>query len=148
MHRILPTLLLLAACNDMDTLRIALLTQESTREVVEGSKHEAVVREAVAILGYDVRFVEPRRGSVVLELADIPSGPITGRALVMRGCFRAAWAVPRTHIIAHEVAHALGLEHVDADGNLMQRTAHPDNTDLEPFQQAELDRNVLQLWRC
>jgi hypothetical protein len=148
MNRILPTLLLLAACNDIDTLRIALLTQESTREVVEGSKHEAVVRDAVAILGYDVRFVEPRRGSVVLELVDIPPGSITGRALVMKGCFRAAWAVPRTHIIAHELGHALGLEHVDADGNVMTRTAHPDHTELEPFQQAKLDRNVLQLWRC
>lgn len=82
----------------------------------------ALLEEASDILQMPIEVQNTSYGAITLDVHDA-SGRIRGRAFGDTGCKRTAWAEPDPSVIAHEIAHTLGLDHVDDDSNLMSPTA-------------------------
>lgn len=131
MRSLLAAFVLAGGC-DVEQLRIVLFTQEQPEAIVSGSAHEDLVREAAAIVGFEVRFVTRRRGAVSLELlppeaVDLAALRFGGRSLDRLGCDRSTWLVAvDAQRIAHELAHCLGLLRHQGDRNLMRGSPAPD----------------------
>jgi hypothetical protein len=78
---------------------------------------EETIEGAEEILGLDLQVVtDPQRAVIVFFLEDLP---IDGAAASSDPCGRALWAGDHEESLAHELGHALSLEHNDIEGNLM-----------------------------
>jgi hypothetical protein len=156
MRSTLALLILLSAGCAEDPLRVALFTPEQG-PLVTASAFEPALEEAVAILGHDVELTRDHRGAVTVEILDVDHDgfALHGRSLLNSSesqiprCYRALWVVNATpRLLAHELGHALGLEHTDRAGNLMVREGGADDIELTDDQQDAIDREVRRLGRC
>lgn len=74
-----------------------------------------------------------------------PPGPL-GRAIWRKGCKRVGWAHTDAAIIAHEIAHLLGLDHVDDEDNLMHSSVG--GTELTGWQHDDMEKNLRRFLAC
>lgn len=134
---ILTLSLSLSACAHSVPVRIA-------SELPESDTH-ALLSDASDILGIPLEPVDHSRGAITLDIHESP-GTYRGRNLVRHGCRRASWSTPDAEVIAHELAHALGLDHVSDRGNLMSASAS--GTALTEAQHATMEREAWRLSTC
>jgi hypothetical protein len=109
------------------------------------SEVSALLADASEILGLQLEPSTRSSGSVTLDIHESP-GAYRGRNLIRHGCRRASWASPNAVVIAHELAHALGLDHVHDRRNLMAPTAS--GTALTAEQRATMEREAWRLSAC
>lgn len=116
MTRALP-LALLCACAEPLPLRVRTLDNSQPVTVLPD-----VVVDACEILGVACEATDRGYGSITLDLIPIPSGRVRGRSQAQL-CRRLIWVDPTPLRIAHELGHALELDHVDDRSNLMHINA-------------------------
>lgn len=73
-----------------------------------------VVERACEQIGMVCEAVDHEYGAITLDLIHTDDR-VRGRSGGSGICSPWAWAEPRTVIVAHELGHVLGLDHVDAD---------------------------------
>jgi hypothetical protein len=134
--------LAIAAC-----LSMACATSVPVRAVSELPRAEvsALLADAGDILGLQLEETSRASGSITLDIHESP-GAYRGRNLIRQGCRRASWASPDAEVIAHEIAHALGLDHVDDRHNLMAPSGS--GLDLTSEQHATMEREAWRLSAC
>jgi hypothetical protein len=101
---------------------------------------------AEEILGLEFVIWDHAYGSVTIDLVDVVEGESLGKALLHRRCARVLRANYNPVVIAHEVGHALGLEHTTEPGNLM--FADPESTDVTEAQFDTMLRHAAQVRSC
>jgi hypothetical protein len=106
---------------------------------------EALLVDASEILGV---WLEPGDGPIVLELVDVASGEPAGRVLVNRSCLRVIRASYSAAVVAHEVGHVLGLEHVDDPRNVMAVYTDDESLGLTQEQRSTIETAARELARC
>lgn len=83
-----------------------------------------LLADVEVILGMPINVRTRTYGSIVLDIHRThPDEVYGGKSLVRVLCHRGVWAEPNPEIIAHELAHALGLGHVEDENNLMHVVA-------------------------
>lgn len=137
MRALLILALSLSACAVSIPVRVASELPESATDVL--------LSDASEILGIPIATTTRSSGSITLDIHESP-GLYRGRNLIRHGCRRASWASPDAEVIAHEIAHALGLDHVNDTANLMAPSGT--GTALTEAQGATMEREAGVLLRC
>jgi len=118
--------------------------------------YERLVDDAFGILGLPFEFTSRTRGTIHLAVVHIEGEPHGGvTTLVGPRCWKSVTANASAVAIAHEVAHALGLDHVcdgdectaDHADNLMNGTL-AGGIELTDAQLEDLEDGRLRLTRC
>lgn len=105
------------------------------------------IEEASALLGRPIEVVDHRYGAIMIS-AVAEGGDYAGEATDRNGCDRTVWSEPRGVILAHELGHALGLDHDDDPANLMHRYVGRDTIELTPDQEHDLEHELWLLNTC
>lgn len=124
MRRLALALTLLCGCKEegrSDTIRLYYFEALDTHP-------EETINEAAEILGMELLVAETPRRSVIVTYW--PGLPEDGESASADECGRAIFARDDSRTLAHEIAHAMYLEHSDDPANLMYETWDPDSTDL------------------
>ena len=106
---------------------------------------EPLLLEASELLGI---WLEAGDGPIVLELVDVAPGEPVGRLLVERSCLRVIRATRSPIVIAHEVGHALGLQHVDDPLNVMAVYTDDESVALTDEQRSTMEKTMRNLGGC
>ena len=86
---------------------------------------------------FGLQFEQRRWGYGVINVEIVDTGDRTaGLHVPMGPCRQYNRATPRLAVVAHEVGHALGLDHVDDRYNLM----HPSGSDTLELEQWQLEQ--------
>ena len=112
----------LTATGCSDTLRV--VAGDPTDE-----QYEALL-DAEERLGVALELVDDPRGAVVINWVASPFettefGTVAGVAHESTECYRSISAIPTGFVVAHELGHALGLEHNDDKTDLMSDEYYP-----------------------
>lgn len=103
--------------------------------------------EAAIDAGLPVKVSQDPDAVLQVRARDTLKG-LDGHAYDRLGCMRRAYAKTGEigPLIAHEIGHLLGLNHVDGDRNLMNATVGPDNVEVtsEQRKRAKQARGVLK----
>ena len=122
----------------------------------DDTDYEGLVDEAFGLLGLPFELTSRTRGTIHLAVVHIDGEPHGGvTTLVGPRCWKSVTANASAVAIAHEVAHALGLDHVcegedctaEHQDNLMNGTL-AGGTELTDAQLEDLERGRRRLTRC
>jgi hypothetical protein len=117
---------------------------------ISDAEIDLLLGDAGELLATPIVPVEDTYGAITLILSDVPNSSKLDRGEEHwdSGCVRFVWADLEAHVIAHELAHALGIEgDVDDPDNLMHfETPLGDN--LDDTQLDQIDRSLSNLNAC
>jgi hypothetical protein len=140
----------------MRRLALALLlstgcSQSVGYSLVHGREYEdvasGVLDEAADMLG--VQLHPSRWGPLYIELVTQGLGEsVAGRHRGIRPCIRIIRSSLNPIVVAHELGHALGLDHHDDPSNIMYPYVSRSNTDLDDDQQDKIERGIRRLSAC
>jgi hypothetical protein len=133
----------LSGCGESGTVRVRLQPYQRVVAVVD------LVEEAAAMLDLDVEFTTSRHGAVDVTMV-VPTGvPPFGWSDSGIGCRRDASSVMNPVILAHELGHALGLEHHHDPDNLLHYMLTPVSAyDVTDDQRADVRSSAAVLMGC
>jgi hypothetical protein len=88
------------------------------------ARERELLDEAFGFWGYEYELVGPGAavasyGAIEVSLVDLDDAPVDGYHAPPTPCRRAVWSSFDPEVLAHELGHAFGLEHVDDRENLM-----------------------------
>jgi hypothetical protein len=127
-------LVVLLACSCAEPLPLRVRTLSSSKPV---KVLPEVVTDACEILGVACEPSRRAYGSVTIDLIPIDDGRVRGREQSDL-CRRLIWVDPTPLRVAHELGHALELDHVDDRSNLMHINAKDTELDDEQLNRIEL----------
>jgi hypothetical protein len=145
--RCLAIAALLAGCSETLSLRVTSARSDVRDGVIRDPSPEMrdLLDDALGRLGVEYDLTSKVAGSVTIDLVEVAEGEPKGRTMIRSGCQRALRSPHDSMILAHEIGHALGLEHVDDTGNLM----HADGGEwLDDWQVDDLLTDARKLSRC
>lgn len=150
---------LLATGCDLQPVAIRVIDEREAPDVVERDQYGQpilipIVADACDLLEVEcgATDVDYDRGVVQLRIVDDAGhglGGTTENGSMDRRCRKAARAEPHVALVAHELGHLFGLEHVDDEANLMYRRELVDvEPELEQWQYDDLHAGAARLGRC
>lgn len=121
----------------------------------KSEKDMELLKEAAAWFGYDANFYFHNTdknygyGTVHISLVNKGRNGLSGLSSKSLGCRRIAWSEPNVTVIAHELGHTLGLDHVSDTENLMHKSGKTrTGTDIKGWQYEQVQKSLNLLCAC
>lgn len=109
-----------------------------------------LIYDSAEHLGVSVQFVNYwQPGVVIVDLVNLDKDDnILGTTYSLSDCHILLWSSRDKHVLAHELAHALGLPHTYETGNLMYPARDGGGTKLTKEQRAQILYGTERLNQC